>query len=78
MAEVSKEEAAALRARGFVVDLEAGEALYLPARWLHEVESTSTEGGGHVSVNYWWDAPEDNDEATLRWSRSEASERDEL
>ena len=71
-------EAAALRARGFVVDLEAGEALYLPARWLHEVESTSTEGGGHVSVNYWWDTPEDNDEATVRWSRSEASERDEL
>ena len=49
------EQAAALRARGYVVDLQPGEALYLPSRWLHEVESAADDGGGgHMSVNFWW------------------------
>jgi hypothetical protein len=71
-------EAAALRARGHVVEVETGEALYLPARWLHEVDSAD-DGGGHVSVNYWWraegssDGVRNLDELTLRWNRSVAA-----
>lgn len=46
-------QAAELRERGYVVDLHAGEALYLPARWLHEVASSSAEGDdGHMAVNF--------------------------
>jgi Cupin-like domain len=35
------------------VELEAGDALYLPKLWWHKVESTAAF---NVLVNYWWDA----------------------
>lgn len=35
------------------VDLAAGDALYLPKLWWHQVESTAPLNG---LVNYWWDA----------------------
>lgn len=37
-----------------VVELEPGDALYLPSFWWHHVESV---GVLNVMVNYWWSAP---------------------
>lgn len=34
----------------------AGEALYLPAGWFHDVSSQET-GSGHVAFNYWFHPP---------------------
>lgn len=43
---------AAARERVVVVDLDAGDALYLPKLWWHEVEATARF---NMLVNYWWD-----------------------
>ena len=43
----------AIRDQALVADLEAGDALYLPKLWWHQVESTAPFNG---LVNYWWDA----------------------
>jgi hypothetical protein len=40
--------------RAIVVELEPGDALYLPSFWWHHVESI---GVLNVMVNYWWSAP---------------------
>ncbi|KAI0692249.1 cupin-like domain-containing protein [Cerioporus squamosus] len=46
----------------YVVELSAGEMLYLPASWWHEVTSTSpddaTEGDVHMAFNYWFYPPD--------------------
>ncbi len=42
-----------VRDQALVVDLEPGDALYLPKLWWHQVEAT---GPINVLVNYWWDA----------------------
>ena len=42
-----------IRARALRVELEAGDALYLPKLWWHKVESLAPLNG---LVNYWWDA----------------------
>lgn len=41
------------RDRAAVVELEPGDALYLPKLWWHQVEATESF---NVLVNYWWDA----------------------
>lgn len=42
----------------FVVHLKAGEMLYLPASWWHEVTSTSTTDSDiHMAFNYWFYPP---------------------
>ncbi len=40
--------------QAIVVELEPGDALYLPSFWWHHVESL---GVLNVMVNYWWSAP---------------------
>ncbi|RPD58645.1 Clavaminate synthase-like protein [Lentinus tigrinus ALCF2SS1-7] len=46
----------------YVVELSAGEMLYLPASWWHEVTSTSPddakEGDVHMAFNYWFYPPD--------------------
>ena len=38
--------------------VEAGEVLYLPASWFHEVQSESVGGGGHLALNMWFHPPD--------------------
>ena len=42
-----------VRDQGWVCELQAGDALYLPKLWWHQVESLASFNG---LVNYWWDA----------------------
>ena len=44
---------AGARDRALVVELEPGDALYIPKLWWHQVEATSPF---NMLVNYWWDA----------------------
>ncbi|PSR70441.1 hypothetical protein PHLCEN_2v13692 [Hermanssonia centrifuga] len=48
----------------FVVELNAGEMLYLPASWWHEVTSSSGSAEGnvvHMAFNYWFYPPDQLD-----------------
>jgi Cupin-like domain len=40
-----------------VIELKAGQSLYLPAGWFHEVTSISADHGYHLAVNYWFYPP---------------------
>lgn len=45
----------------FVVDINPGEMLYLPASWWHEVTSSSPDNGKgnvHMAFNYWFYPPD--------------------
>jgi hypothetical protein len=42
-----------IRDQAWICDLAAGDALYLPKLWWHQVESSGALNG---LVNYWWDA----------------------
>lgn len=42
-----------VREQALVAELRAGDAIYLPKLWWHQVEATSAF---NVLVNYWWDA----------------------
>lgn len=42
-----------IKHQALVAELQAGDALYLPKLWWHQVESTASF---NVLVNYWWDA----------------------
>jgi hypothetical protein len=41
------------RDRALIVELEPGDALYLPKLWWHQVQATDP---ANMLVNYWWDA----------------------
>jgi hypothetical protein len=43
----------AVRDQALVAELEAGDALYIPKLWWHQVEALA---GLNALVNYWWDA----------------------
>ncbi|CAG9464169.1 unnamed protein product [Pedinophyceae sp. YPF-701] len=43
------------------VEIEAGDVLYMPAGWFHEVTSTSgaaRDAAGHLAVNFWFHPPD--------------------
>jgi len=45
----------------YVVDLKAGDMLYLPTSWFHEVTSFSDEESAddvHIALNYWFHPPD--------------------
>lgn len=47
------------QAKAALCDLDAGDMLYLPASWFHEVESFGrTQGSGHLALNYWFHPPD--------------------
>lgn len=42
-----------VRDQALVAELEAGDALYMPKLWWHQIEATAPFNG---LINYWWDA----------------------
>ncbi|CAM9284058.1 unnamed protein product [Pylaiella littoralis] len=46
-----------LGAESCTVEVEAGQMLYLPAGWFHEVTSVASENG-HMAFNYWFHPPD--------------------
>lgn len=45
----------------YIVDLKAGDMLYLPTSWFHEVTSFADEEGSdnvHIALNYWFHPPD--------------------
>jgi len=48
---------APLRGRHLTARLEAGDLLYLPASWFHEVISRGAGAGGHLALNLWLAPP---------------------
>mmetsp|Transcript_9372 Transcript_9372/g.26765 ORF Transcript_9372/g.26765 Transcript_9372/m.26765 type:complete len:633 (+) Transcript_9372:184-2082(+) len=45
-----------------VAEVQAGEMLYLPAGWFHEVTSTGgRDSGGHLALNFWMHPPDNLD-----------------
>ena len=60
----SKWPEAAAAHRGHA-DVVAGEMLYLPTGWFHEVTSFTERGGnGHLAVNYWFHPPDNMNPST--------------
>ncbi|KAL4434322.1 hypothetical protein ABPG75_000763 [Micractinium tetrahymenae] len=49
-----------------VVTVKAGEALYLPAKWWHQVEQEPDASGRAIAVNYWYDMKFDVKQAYLQ------------
>ena len=43
--------------RPITVTVSAGELLYLPALWYHQVEQEDDQVGRCIAVNYWYDSP---------------------
>jgi Cupin-like domain len=46
------------KARCFEVTITAGQMLYIPAGWFHEVRSTGGGSEGHMALNYWFHPPD--------------------
>ncbi|WP_254913971.1 cupin-like domain-containing protein [Sphingobium sp. Z007] len=66
---------AAAQAKAIVVELRAGDALYLPKLWWHQVEALDPV---NILVNYWWDgfaAGPDSPYATLLLAMIAIAER---
>eukprot|EP00933_Yihiella_yeosuensis_P030600 TRINITY_DN24224_c0_g1_i1.p1 TRINITY_DN24224_c0_g1~~TRINITY_DN24224_c0_g1_i1.p1 ORF type:complete len:489 (-),score=109.92 TRINITY_DN24224_c0_g1_i1:109-1515(-) len=47
----------ALRGKHMTAKLQAGDLLYLPASWFHEVISSGCGAGGHLALNIWMAPP---------------------
>ena len=48
------------RSRSLEVTIKAGEMLYIPCGWFHEVRSTGGGKDGHLAFNYWFHPPDGN------------------
>lgn len=48
------------RGAAMTVTLNAGQMLYLPAGWFHEVRSVGAPPLGHMAMNYWFHPPDGN------------------
>ena len=44
--------------RSYQVTLTAGQMLFIPAGWFHEVRSTGGGRSGHLALNYWFHPPD--------------------
>lgn len=64
--------------RGLSVEVKAGETLWLPAGWWHEVFSADDGGAdGHFALNYWFHPPDAIESSTYEKPyRSQLWERD--
>jgi hypothetical protein len=60
--ELRKEHEAFSYMNESVVHLKAGQSLYLPAGWFHEVTSQSKKDHYHMALNYWFHPPDKFDE----------------
>ena len=58
ISEVAKEHPAFSDVGETVVHLKAGQSLYLPAGWFHEVTSLSANTDYHMALNYWFHPPD--------------------
>ena len=47
--------------RSYQVTLTAGQMLFIPAGWFHEVRSTGGGDSGHLALNYWFHPPDGSD-----------------
>lgn len=45
-------------AHSMTVNLKAGEMLYLPAGWFHEVQSENSSDACHMAFNFWFHPPD--------------------
>lgn len=48
----------AARARRVEVTVTAGQMLFIPAGWFHEVRSVAASTEGHMALNYWFHPPD--------------------
>jgi hypothetical protein len=48
--------------RECIVDLEAGQCLYIPAGWFHCVTSSRESKNPHLALNYWYHPPDQLDQ----------------
>ena len=48
--------------RECIVDLEAGQCLYIPAGWFHFVTSSCESQNPHLALNYWYHPPDQLDQ----------------
>ena len=53
---------ASARSRALEIEINAGEMLYLPAGWWHDVYSFDGEDSGHMAFNYWFHPPDQDDQ----------------
>lgn len=58
-------------ARPLQLTISAGDALFLPAGWLHFVEQNVGPAGYCAAVNYWWE----DDFAGERWAMRQLLEK---
>ncbi len=68
---------ASSRSRALEIEINAGEMLYLPAGWWHDVYSFDGKDAGHMAFNYWFHPPDQDDVehpyTSDFWSNQESS-----
>lgn len=70
--ELRKEHEEFLCVNETVVHLKAGQSLYLPAGWFHEVTSQSSKEHYHMALNYWFHPPDKMDDFSCPYTDKDA------